>query len=94
MAAGLGIDRADIHKKIWDARDRRGLVKVYQKAFAASLGLSTPHMSRIMKELQEQGRIKKVGARYRNVGVYSVRDPSEFDPPETALRKTGLGPAN
>lgn len=93
MASGLAIDRAAIHKKIWDARDRRGLVKIYQKQFAQHLGISAPHMSRIIAEMIEQGRLKKVGARYRNVGVYDVRDPADFPPPETKLRQTGVGPA-
>lgn len=89
---GLAIDRADIHKKIWDQRNRRGIVKIFQKAFAAHLGISTPQMSRIIHELMEQGRIVKIGSRYRNVGVYEVKDPANFAPPETAFRSMGVGP--
>lgn len=79
VAAGVKADRDAIHQEIWDARDRRGLVKIHQGDFARHLGLSGPHLCRIMKEFEGSGRIKKVGSRYRNVGIYSVMDPEKFN---------------
>jgi hypothetical protein len=93
MPQGLPIDIADIHQKLWDAKDRNDVVKIYQKQFALYCGISAPHMSRVIKRLKEEGRIKKIGSRYRNVGVYSVYDPADFDQPEARLRATGVGPA-
>lgn len=78
MAAGVKADRDAIHQQIWDARDRRNLVKIHQGDFAHHLGLSGPHLCRIMKEFERDGRIKKIGSRYRNVGVYEVRDPESY----------------
>lgn len=75
---GVPLDRMEVHQKIWAARDRRGRVKIYQKQFAEHLGISIYHMSRIIKEFEEQGRLKKIAARYRNVGVYVVSDPVAF----------------
>lgn len=93
MTQGVPIDRAEIHRKIWKARDRTGKVKIYQKRFAETLGISAPHMSRIIGELIESGRLHKVGARYRNVGVYSVSDPAQFSDPDASLKSVGVGPA-
>lgn len=79
MAAGVPVDIQKLHRQIWDARDRRGLVKIYQKAFARHVGVTVYTMSRLMRQLSEEGRIKKVGARYRNVGIYKVNDPVEWE---------------
>ena len=78
MAAGVKADRDAIHKELWDARNRHNLVKVHQGNFAQHLGLSGPHLCRIFKEFERDGRIKKKASRYRNVGVYEVRDPATY----------------
>lgn len=87
MPQGVPLDRPDIHRQMWEARDRSGKVPIHQKKFAAFLGISPTHLSRVIKDFEEQGRLRKVGARYRNVGVYIVRDPVEFDQD----KPTGLG---
>lgn len=79
MARGVPIDRQEVHAKIWAARDKSGRVKIYQKRFAESLHISQYHMSRIIREFEEQGRIKKIAARYRNIGIYVVEDPAMFN---------------
>lgn len=94
MTQGLPIDRPEIHLKIWNARDRSGKVKIYQKQLALHLRISAPQLCRIIKEFETSGRIKKVGSTYRNVGVYVVRDPADFPPSEKKLKSTGLGPAS
>lgn len=94
MTQGLPIDRPEIHRKLWNARDRSGKCKIYQKVFAAHLKISAPQLCRIIKEFEESGRIKKVGSTYRNVGVYVIRDPADFPPSEKKLQSTGLGPAS
>ncbi len=88
MSSGKPIDRYEIHKKIWDARNRNNKVKIVQKDFAAHCGIAVTHMSRLIKEFERDGRLKKVGARYRNVGIYVVRDPDTF----TLEASTGLEP--
>lgn len=81
MPQGTPIDRDAIHRKIWAASDRNHKVKIVQKDFAVFCGIAVTHMSRLIKEFEKDGRLKKVGARYRNVGVYVVRDPDTFNSP-------------
>ena len=90
MPQGIPIDRDWIHEQIWNARDRRGRVKIFQKRFAETLGISAPQMNRIIREFETEGRLKKVGARIRNVGIYVVRDPEEFD----EVSRRGIAPAD
>lgn len=78
MSAGVPLKLDAIHEEIWQSRNRNNKVTIYQKKFAAHLHISVFTMSRKIKELEESGRIKKIGARYRNVGVYIVNDPAEF----------------
>lgn len=85
MPQGKPIDITAIHQTLWDAKDHTKKVKIYQKQFALYCGISAPHMSRVVKRLQEEGRIKKVGTRYRNVGVYLVYDPETFNSKSTGL---------
>ena len=76
---GVPVDRQQLHVKIWEARDKSGKVKIYQKKFAEAQGLSPYHMSRIIRDFEKEGRLRKVGARYRNIGIYVVADPGQFD---------------
>jgi hypothetical protein len=84
VAQGKPLDRNEIHQKLWEAKNRSGKVRIYQKEFAAYLELSATHLNRVIREFEKSGRLKKVGSTYRNIGVYVVRDPKEF------LEKTGL----
>lgn len=90
MPSGSPIDREALHKIIWEASDRRNhKIKIVQKDFAVFYGIAVTHMSRLIKEFEKEGRLKKVGARYRNVGVYVVRDPDTFNL-EQPPQPTGL----
>lgn len=91
MVRGKAISRSKIHEQLWDARNRKDCVKIHQAEYAAYVGISSPHMSRIMGELQEQGRVKKIAARKGNIGIYLIKDPADF--PETNGRPPGLTPA-
>lgn len=91
MTQGLPLDYAEVHRKIWNARDRSGKVKIYQKKLAKALGISAPHMSRVIKTFKDEGRVKKIASGYRNTAVYIVRDPSDFPDPENQL-KGGVAP--
>lgn len=64
---------------MWADTDVRGKVVLVQKDLAAELGLSKFVMCRIIGSLEDDGRIKKIASRYKNVGVYTVRDPAEFE---------------
>lgn len=85
MARGVPVDRDELWHTIWNERDRLGRVTIHQKRFAEHVGVSESHMCRLIKEFEADGVLKKVGARYRNVGVYVVKNP---DP------ESGIGPGN
>lgn len=87
MSRGVPLDREALHQMLWKAADRSGKLRIFQKQLAVYLGIAPTHMSRVIRDFEEEGRIKKIGSRYRNVGIYAVRDPAEFTP----AKITGLG---
>jgi len=93
MTQGLPLDYAEVHRKIWDAKNRNGTVKIHQKKLAKALKISAPHMSRVIKSFKDEGRLKKIGTGYRNTAVYIVRDPAEFPDPEAEI-KSGVAPGD
>lgn len=81
MTRGVPINRLAVHTQLWEARDRMGRVKIHQSQFAEHLGISIYQMNRVIRDFEEEGRLKKIAAKYRNVGVYVVTDPVEFGAP-------------
>lgn len=75
---GVPLDREMVHAEIWKARDKHGKVKIFQKKFAEHLHISQYHMCRVIADFEAEGRIKKIGARHLNIGIYAVKDPAEF----------------
>lgn len=84
MSRGHTIDRVQLHCTLYERADRFGKLEIYQKALAEQLQVTQATMSLIIKELVQEGRIKKVASRPQNVGVYVIRPPAafehEFDP--------------
>lgn len=78
MPKGKPIDRNSLHNQLWDARDRHNRVKIHQRKFAKFLGITHTHMCRIIGDFEEEGRIRKIAAREKNVGVYLITDPAEY----------------
>ncbi len=76
---GQTVDRLALHQSLWSRSDRFGKIQILQTELAEELGIAKPTMSNIIGELVQEGRIKKVAARKRNVGVYMILDPAEFD---------------
>lgn len=83
------IDRQALHDMLWEKADRVGKVEIYQTGLAEELGITKPTMSLIIKELTDDGRIRKLFARKANVGVYKVSDPAQFEH-EYVPTKSGL----
>lgn len=88
---GQKVDRLALHERFWAQADRFGKVEIYQKGLAEELHLTAPTVSLIMKELVEEGRIRKVASKRRNVGVYAVRDPANFDHEFIPVTVPGVG---
>lgn len=91
MTKGLSVDRVALHRRLWADTDRFGKTEIYQIALAKELDVTKPTMSLIIKDLVTDGRIRKVAARKRNIGIYIVRDPALFDHPFVPVPVPGIG---
>lgn len=76
---GQAVDRLALHQTLWSRSDRFGKVQILQGDLAKELGITNPTMSNIIKAMSEEGRLKKVAARKRNIGVYQIKDPADFE---------------
>lgn len=88
---GQRIDRLELHKMLWKRADRFGKVEIHQGRLSEELHVTKPTMSLIMTELTQEGRVKKVGSKYRNVGVYTIRNPVDFPHIFDGKRVPGIG---
>ena len=79
MARGKTIDRVALHCDLWSKSDRLNRIEIYQKELAQTLGVTQATMSLIIKDLVEDGRVRKIASKPRNVGIYVVRDPAQFE---------------
>lgn len=85
-------DRQKLHETLWSRTDSHGKITLVQKDFAKETGIDVFQLCRIIGEFEEEGRMKKIAARYRNVGVYVVRDPARWSAgavPEGAGESSG-----
>lgn len=76
---GQAVDRLALHQELWKRCDRFGKIQILQGELADELGITKPTMSNIIRDMSEEGRLKKVAAKKRNIGVYQIKDPAEFD---------------
>jgi len=73
------IDRDNLHGYLWEQADRRHVLRIHQRQLAETLNISHWHLCRILREFEDGGRIKKIGTRYKNVGVYQILEPALSD---------------
>lgn len=59
------IDRQLLHAFLWKKTDRRGFLPMSQRELADMLGLHEVTLSKILKELNDDGKVVKVGKRTR-----------------------------
>lgn len=88
---GHAVSRPDLHQLLWSRSDRFGRVEVYQKELAEEIGVTQATMSLVMKDLVETGRVKKIAAKRRNVGIYTIRDPKSYPHPFEGQTVPGVG---
>lgn len=79
MPRGVSIDRAALHRVIWRRTDRRRTIKIHQGMFGEELGISPYHLSRLIAELCEQGKMRKLSTDRHYVGTYVIADPADFE---------------
>lgn len=75
MGRPQSIDRDALHALLWKRADRRGAIKLLANVLALEIGVSAYHFSRILAELQEDGRLREVSRGKHNVRTYMVSDP-------------------
>lgn len=78
MTQGVPIDRVALHRVLWRRSGRRRTLKIHQGMFGEELGVSPYHLSRMLAELEDQGRLKKVANDRFNTGTYKIEDPADF----------------
>lgn len=78
MTQGIKVDRDALHRVIWRRTDRRRTLRIHQAMFAEELGVSPYHLSRLLAELEGEGRMRKLSAEKGNVGRYVIADPADF----------------
>lgn len=78
-----GVDRALLHGYLWSKTDRMNRIRLDQKALAAQLGVNHYTMSRIVHELLDAGRIRRLSIGHGNARTYIVADPEAFDREES-----------
>lgn len=69
------IDRDALHEYLWRHTDRLGKVKVVQRILARDLDVTHYTISRIFREMREEGRVRKIGSDKLNVSTYLIVDP-------------------
>ena len=82
MTRPLPISKPDLHQLLFDRSGRARKLQLNQKELAKELGIPHDALNRVVKQIEAEGRIKKIGARKDNIGVYAVKDPDEFRTPE------------
>lgn len=76
---GRQLDRDELHRLLWERANgrRRKLVEIHQGEYARELRVNNSTISAAIKDLVDDGKIKKLQQRKMNVGTYIVRDPAE-----------------
>lgn len=87
MAKPIKVDRDALHAYLWKRTDQRGRITVKIADLADDLGIRRDHMGRILREMGDAGRLKKTSALVRNVGIFTVVDPDEWNPEKPLERK-------
>lgn len=69
------LDRDALHRYMWDRCNAHHRIPVHQGELADALGVTRGTIVRVLNELVEQGRMRKVDSKLKNVRVFHVVDP-------------------
>lgn len=78
MVQGREFSREWIHEELWKRANRRGKVELHLGTAAEELGISYWHFTKIVKQLETAGCLKKISQRKGNIGIYSIKQPSSL----------------
>lgn len=73
------VDRNELHRLLWERRDRRGTYTFRGMDLAEEVGVTMYSFSRIMQEFIREGRIKLFKAAKANIKTYIIRNPEGFN---------------
>lgn len=78
------VDRDALHQFLYERSNSRSQIRINQTELATQLDVTRGTMYRVLKEMLEAGRLRKVEALERNVGVYQIVDPAVWTSPHPA----------
>lgn len=65
MGRGDKIDRQMLHEYLWKISGRNGMLLISQTELAEDLHVTIFTISNIFREMREDGRVTKVGSKYK-----------------------------
>ena len=71
------IDRDLLHAYLW-RKAIKGQIKVNARHLAKDLQVNYTYLTTILKQMADQGRLKRIGFGNNGISVYSVTDPDVF----------------
>jgi Fe2+ or Zn2+ uptake regulation protein len=76
------LDREALHRYLWDRSSHSHRIKIHQGRLAEALNVTRGTVVRVLKEMGEAGRIRKVESLPDNIGIYKIADPDDFAAPD------------
>lgn len=74
------LDRDALHRYLWErAHPNSHRIPVHQGQLADALGVTRGTIVRVLNELVEQGRMRKVDSKDKNVRVLQIIDPDVWN---------------
>jgi predicted transcriptional regulator of viral defense system len=78
LAQGKALSLHVLHDALWQRSDRRNAVSVSQGDLATEFGVNKFTMSRKVKALVDEGRIRRISNGRYLTGKFIVEDPDNF----------------
>lgn len=69
------IDREALHRLLWQRANRHGRIKFVQSDLAIEVGVSTAHFCRVVREMEEDGRLRQLGTQAH---TYVITNPETW----------------
>lgn len=74
------VDRDALHQFLYDRSNSKSHIRINQTELATQLDVTRGTMYRVLKEMLDSGRLRKVEALERNIGVYQIVNPEVWAP--------------
>lgn len=72
------VDRDALHRYLYERSNSRSQIKVHQTMLAEQLDVTRGTIYRVLKEMVEAGRMRKIESLERNVKVYQITNPDDW----------------